>query len=184
MKIAKLINVCRNLIKLVGPCSNFGPCSLCFIEAICLMEFMVGAVMEATFLSGVLLGLLVGVVAGVYMERHQKKVKKSMKQKPAAEPTPECAPGATPGAGALPDIIVYVSDHGEKVHWRRGCRGLNAARRVRELKVCVCCRAAALPLNWYADTEGSDVHWRRGCPELNGARRVRELKPCDCCRPT
>ena len=34
----------------------------------------------------------------------------------------------------------YVTEKGEKVHWRRGCPGLNAARHVRELKGCeICC---------------------------------------------
>ena len=34
----------------------------------------------------------------------------------------------------------YATDHGERVHWRRGCPGLNAARHVRELKGCdICC---------------------------------------------
>ena len=34
----------------------------------------------------------------------------------------------------------YVAEHGERVHWRRSCPGLNAARHVRELKSCdMCC---------------------------------------------
>ena len=113
--------------------------AVCHIEAICLMEFLLGAFVEATFLSGVLVGLLAGVFIGVLIGNCKRSVKVEVKRKESLKPEQEvdilCTDVAAPGPG----VKTFVTDVGLRMHWRRDCPGLNAARRVREVKGCSFC---------------------------------------------
>ena len=106
------------------------------------MEIVLGAFVEATFLSGVLVGLLAGVFIGVFIGSCKRSVKVEVKRKESLKPKQEveilCADVGAPGPG----VSTYVTDVGMRIHWRRDCPGLNAARRVREVKGCRFCCAA------------------------------------------
>ena len=121
-------------------------CSSATLKQLGTMEIAVGV--DAAVVAGVVgvvagvVGVLVGVVLVEFIGRHKKAKKtvpQSLKQKQDAE-MHYGAPGA-PGAPGAAEMY-YVAETGESVHWRRNCRGLNAARRVRELKGCPYCRPA------------------------------------------
>ena len=105
--------------------------------------FGVGLLLGA--LLGVLLGVLLGLRLGARGERgggeHGRagapggKQKHELERKRGAE---EHRRGEQLKNIGRPDVV-FLTECGEKVHCSRTCPGLNAARKVRELKGCVFC---------------------------------------------
>ena len=97
------------------------------------MEMAFAVLLDMTFVFGVLLGALIGALAGVIAGasfcRREKTVEKIVNVEKTVMQKTEA-------------MVYYVSDHGERLHWRKDCQGLNAARHVRELRGCRFCSPA------------------------------------------
>ena len=147
-----LVAICKHICAdILAQASCSASCSSATFKQLGTMEIAVGV--DVAVVAGVVgvvggvVGVLVGMVLAEFIGRNKKAkktVQQSLKQKQDAEMHSGAlgAHGAaTPGAPGAAEMY-YVAETGELVHWRRNCRGFNAARRVRELKGCPYCRPA------------------------------------------